>query len=237
MKIKKTEWLYDEYNHPGVDHSDVEYASQYDNKMQKFRNYEKEVEKYVELLGIKEKHTIIDMGAGTGAFCIPCSKFCRKIYAVDTSTAMLSIAKEKARASAIENIEFIHAGYLTYSHSNPPVDFVISRAVLHHLPDFWKMVALMNVYEMMEKGGVLLLSGVFYSFSVKDYEQELNKVVSDIRDKVDDDFAQEAVLHIKEEFSTFNWIIEEMLERVGCSIKKKIIKSNTNVDYICEKRT
>src|SRR5215475_7731072 len=40
------------------------------------------------------------------------------------------------------NVEVLRAGFLSYEHAGPPADFVYSRYALHHLPDFWKAVAL-----------------------------------------------------------------------------------------------
>jgi hypothetical protein len=44
------------------------------------------------------------------------------------------------------------------------------------------------------------------------------------------------VLHIKNEFSTFDWLMDKMIEETNFKIFKKDINSNTNIDYYCVKR-
>lgn len=51
---------------------------------------------------------------------------------------MLAILKEKTERLGIKNIESVQGGFLTYEHQGEPADFVYSRNVLHHLPDFFK---------------------------------------------------------------------------------------------------
>jgi putative AdoMet-dependent methyltransferase len=53
----------------------------------------------------------------------------------------------------VANIEFVHAGFLTYAHRDEAADAVVSRMALHHLPDFWKVVALDRVRALLKKGG------------------------------------------------------------------------------------
>lgn len=228
-------WIFDEYKHPGVDHSDEDYPEKYDLKMQKFRNYENEVKKYVELLKINKKHVIADIGAGTGAFSIPIAKYCKKVYAIDTSKPMLNYIKNKIENYKINNLILINEGFLTYK-PEFEIDFVISKMALHHLPDFWKIIALKNIYKMLKPNGVFFLSDIIFSFTIENYETDINKMINEIEKNTDKDFSNEAVIHIKEEFSTFDWIIENMLQKTGFYIKDKIEFNKTRVDYICEKR-
>lgn len=40
------------------------------------------------------------------------------------------------------NVECGQAGFLSYHYQGDPVEFVYSRNALHHLPDYWKELAL-----------------------------------------------------------------------------------------------
>lgn len=50
------------------------------------------------------------------------------------------------------NIEFIQSGFLTYEHQSEPVDLIFTKAALHHLPDFWKQIALLRLNQMLKMG-------------------------------------------------------------------------------------
>ena len=126
----------------GVKYNNVFCALSYDKHHRKFRDYEKEANEIIAILGLDNNQTVIDIGCGTGAFVIHASKNCKKVYAVDVSKAMLRCARRKAKKAGIDNLEFHHGGFLTYKHSAEPVDAIVSTLALHHLPDFWKLVAL-----------------------------------------------------------------------------------------------
>jgi ABC-2 type transport system permease protein len=70
---------------------------------------------------------IIEIGTGTGEFAIEVSKYCKKVIALDVSRTMLDFANEKAKMQQRSNIEFIHGGFLTYTHQGELVDAVITQ--------------------------------------------------------------------------------------------------------------
>jgi ubiquinone/menaquinone biosynthesis C-methylase UbiE len=81
----------------------------------------------IEWLGISAGHTVIDLGAGTGTFAIQAGKAGAYVHAVDVSPTMLAYAQKKACAANAENVEFHHAGFLTYEHQGNPVDFIVTK--------------------------------------------------------------------------------------------------------------
>ena len=144
INIEKPEWQFDEMKSCGAKFVSEELADRYDEYHLKFRDFKKEAEERIKLLGLGRESSIIDMGCGTGAFAINAADYFRKIYAVDISEAMIKHARKKAHEKHIDNIEFLHGGFLTYAHKSEPVDGIVSVLALHHLPDFWKMIALKN---------------------------------------------------------------------------------------------
>jgi ubiquinone/menaquinone biosynthesis C-methylase UbiE len=142
-------WFPDELAHAGDEHLDLEYVQDYDRKagtdsaedMALFRD-----------LGLNETHTLVDLGAGTGTLALAASPLCRRVIAVDVSAAMLAILKEKAERLGIKNIECVKSGFLTYEHRGESADFVYSRNALHHLPDFWKALALERISSILRPG-------------------------------------------------------------------------------------
>ena len=76
----------------------------------------------------------------------------RRVVAVDVSPVMLErLAANVGRAGAA-NVECVQAGFLTYEHTGAPADLVYSRYALHHLPDFWKAVALDRIAGVLAPG-------------------------------------------------------------------------------------
>jgi putative AdoMet-dependent methyltransferase len=228
----KYNYQYNEFKQAGADHSVKERAKAYDSKMEMFRNYKKEALMLQELLGIKQNHKILDVGAGTGALSLELASYCKEIVAIDVSTEMLSILEEKAINRNISNIKMIKAGFLTYQGELESFDCIISNAVLHHLPDFWKLVALKNVRKYLKKTGMFLLSDVVFSFKPEDYEDEVNLFLSRLENQTDDEFVKDGVLHIKEEFSTYDWILDSIIERAGFKIKEKMRTDNFLINYL-----
>ena len=76
-------WAYDEMKQTGVDYASVEQVQRYDDMHQRFRDYEKDSDTIIKLLELDSNSTVIDRGAGTGAFALHAAKHCRKVYAVD----------------------------------------------------------------------------------------------------------------------------------------------------------
>ncbi|MDY6857482.1 MAG: class I SAM-dependent methyltransferase [Thermodesulfobacteriota bacterium] len=58
------------------------------------------------------------------------------------------------------NVEFYHAGFLTYEHASQPVDAVVTTFAFHLLPDFWKGIALKRLNSMLKPGGKLYIHDV-----------------------------------------------------------------------------
>ncbi len=215
-------WQYDERLKAGVDYANPATVAEYDQQHARFRDYEKDARLIMQRLELKPEHTVIDFGCGTGAFVIPAARFCRKVYAVDISRAMLDRCAEKARAAGLSNIETHCAGFLTYEHQDAPVDAIVSVAALHHLPDFWKAVALKRMYDMLKPGGKLYLFDVVFSFPVESYQRELDNWVNGMREKAGQAMAEETVIHIRDEYSTFDWVMDGMIERAGFQTEQKL---------------
>jgi ubiquinone/menaquinone biosynthesis C-methylase UbiE len=107
------EWQYDEMKAPGVDYTDDNIVAEYDDNHSRFRNYKKNAEDIISILGLEPEHSVIDMGCGTGAFSLYAAGHCKKIYAVDVSAPMIEYLKKKAIKKKLNNNECPQAGFLT----------------------------------------------------------------------------------------------------------------------------
>jgi len=233
----KPNWFYDETKHSGVDYSDPAQVAVYDDRHQKFRDYKKEAEAILRAVKIEPEDTVIDLGVGTGAFSLNAAPHCKTIYAVDVSPVMLAYTRQKAELAGLTNLVFCQGGFLTYEHQGPKVDAVVSVAVLHHLPDFWKFVGLGRVAKMLRPGGRFYLFDVVFPSDLKDYETRFGNWISSMTRMVGADFATEAEAHIRDEYSTYDWVMEGYLTRAGFLIDETNYTDGYNATYLCTKAT
>lgn len=232
---KNPRWYYDE-KQEGIDYLDPEVARRYDGEHQKFRNFKEEAKQIVNGLGITKDDTILDLGCGTGGIALNLAKYSNKVICVDLSEEMLDILEEKAKKQNITNIETHCAGFLTYNHEgSKKVDKMVSMAALHHLPDFWKSVALFKMAEILKKGGKLYLFDVIFTFHVQDHQKAIEEIIKAMKDSAGDSMAEETLVHIRDEFSTYDWVIEGFLEKSGFSIDFKQVEQGNFVGYVCSK--
>lgn len=226
-------WYYDEYRHSGIDYGDPAVAAEYDRRHRRFRDYRRDAEAVVARLGIRTEHTVIDLGCGTGAFALNAAPHCRTMYAVDVSAAMLDHCRKEAAAGGLRNIEFRLGGFLTYEHAAAPADFVVSSAVLHHLPDFWKLAGLRRAAKMLKPGGRLYLFDVVFPSADPDLGPEIDAWIASLRERVGPEFAAEAETHIRDEHSTYDWIMEGLLGRAGFRIERAEYGDGFGAAYVC----
>ncbi len=229
-------WMYNEFKHCGVDYSDINQAAKYDKNHNRFRDYEKEVSYLINDLSLHNSKnlTLIDLGCGTGAFSIYASKYFKKIYAVDVAEAMIHQAKQKL-CPQNNNITFINSGFLSYEHTEEPVDIVISSAAMHHLPDFWKQIALIRINRMLKMNGIFYLFDIVFQFEPKDYEENINDYILDFMKKAGNDFKSEVEIHIKDEYSTFDWIMKGLITNAGFKIERSRSNDSFATEYVCIK--
>jgi ubiquinone/menaquinone biosynthesis C-methylase UbiE len=186
-------------------------------------------------LGVSKEHTLIDFGAGTGALVLEAAPLCRTVIAVDPSAAMLEYMRSRAERLGLTNITYAEKGFLTYDRAGDPVDFVVTRHALHHLPDFWKVAALGRIYALLKPRGVFHLRELVYSFEPDDASHAIrrwiDRVPADSSSKLSRSFFEE---HVREKYSTYPWLFEAMLRRVGFDIKSTTYSEDqTHARYLC----
>lgn len=228
-------WMLNEYKHCGVDYSKADQAEVYDDQHQTFRNYEKEFNgmlEFLELENIKNK-TIVDLGCGTGATAVFAASHFKTVYAVDVSEAMIEKAKTKTKNS--HNIYYLNGGFLTYKHAGEPVDVIITKAAFHHLPDFWKQIALLRMNRILKLGGLLYIHDVVFQFDPQQYMDKINSWISKLQAFAGDEIKAEIETHLRDEHSTFGWILKGMIENAGFVVEKFKCDDDFVAEYMCRK--
>ncbi len=227
-------WHYDEFTQVGKDYALPEEAEVYDASHSQFRDIEKENDTILEAIGIGAGDVLIEFGTGTGNFAIQAAGRCARVDAVDVSEAMLDKARAKALKADVTNIDFHHAGFLTFQAQDHSADAVVSSLALHHLPDFWKGIALKRIYRLLRPKGRLYLVDV-----ILEEENTLENIESFIAHQASaggDFLREDAEGHFREEFSTYDWILDELLGRAGFSIEDKRIQEGILGLYLCSRR-
>jgi cyclopropane fatty-acyl-phospholipid synthase-like methyltransferase len=179
-------------------------------------DFDAEVAKLREL-GLGAGDTLVDLGCGTGGLVAAAAPHCARVVAVDVSPVMLEAAAVKVRE--MPNVELVQAGFLTYEHEGEAPGFVYSRNALHHLPDFWKAVALRRIAAMLRRDGFVVLRDVVFSFDPSDADERINSWLAQASDDPAEGWTRpELEEHVRDEYSTFAWLLEPMIERAGLEI-------------------
>lgn len=228
-------WFPDELAHAGHEHLDPAYVPTYDAKAQ---TDPAEDLATLARFGFGPESTMIDLGAGTGTIALAAAKICRSVVAVDVSALMLEAVTAKAAAEGITNLTTVQAGFLSYQHPGEPVDVVYSRHALHHLPDFWKAVALVRIAGMLKPDGILFLRDLVYHLQPGEVEAVMEPWFAHAAPTPDVGWTRaELEEHVREEYSPFSWVLEPMLERSGFRIEEVQRNGKLYAAYVCRKRS
>jgi len=233
--MNKPNWLFDESKSVGVDYLDKKLVDQYDNEHKKFRNFDEEVANIAIALGLTNESVILDIGCGTGELTTRFSNICKHVYAVDASDVMINVLKNKIEKQNILNVTTIQSGFLSYNHKGDKLDAVVANICLHHLPDFWKQIALNRINKILKPCGKLFLCDVVFDFDPNQYVDAIDSWINEMRANAGEQVADETIVHVKDEFSTWGWVMSGMLERANFRIDNNSeIMKNIHI-YICTK--
>lgn len=230
---KSSSWQYDEFKQVGVDYEDPAEVESYDTRHARFRDVDAECASILDMLDVTPQSEVIEIGTGTGAFAIRAAQRCASVYAVDVSAPMLEFVRRKAVKAGLENITLCNAGFLTYEHGGAPADALVTSMAFHHLPDFWKGIALHRMNGMLMPGGLLYIQDVV--FEQENAENNISRWADHLADLGGARLCDEVATHVREEFSTFDWIMDGLLERAGFRILFKEMVEGVFGKYLCKK--
>lgn len=226
-----SDWIIDETRLAGEEHLDPDQVERYDEKIPFDPSRE------LELLsehGLSEGDTIVDFGTGTGVFALAVAEYCNRVVALDVSEPMLAVVREKVEARGVQNVEIVHDGFVSFEHDGEPASFAFSKNALHHLPDFWKVEALKTVGDTLEPGGIFRLRDLAYSFDPRESHESIERWLEEMSST---DFTEEELHdHFREEFSTYGFLLESMLEEAGFEILESGYSDGFYAEYTCRWR-
>ena len=227
-------WQYDEHIHVGTDYADVQEAEAYDQRMATIRDVVAETDRIVEALSLTGEDVVWEIGVGTGECALALALRCRQVWGSDISLAMMAVAKRKAKERGVRNIEFASGGFLSGFLPPEPVHAIVSQLAFHHLPDFWKYRALQRLHAQLRPAGRLYLRDVVFPGDAGDYDAFFAQFVGNLAKRGGEKMAQATARHIRDEYSTFDWVLEGMLSRCGFRILTKQ-DDGFLTSYLCER--
>ena len=221
-------WYPVEREHAGPEHLEADYVAGYDAKTGL------DLEDALGLLrrqGLRADTTLLDLGCGTGLLAAAAAPEVGRAVGVDPSPAMLEVARSRS-----DTVEWVEAGFLTYEHEGAPPQLVHSRHALHHLPDFWKGVALARIHDLLAPGGALVLRDLVYDFEPADADRRIEEWLAGVAPTPAQGWTRaELETHVRDEHSTFAWVHESLLEHAGFEIVERDVRGGIYATYVCRR--
>ncbi len=224
-------WYPDELELAGPEHLNAEFVAGYDRKQQ--FDPSADVALLAEL-GIGNDATIVDLGAGTGTFAVAAARSVGNVVAVDISPVMVDVLRRRVQESGADNVTIVQAGLLSYSPMGRAPAVVYCRNVLHHLPDFWKGVALQRIAGFMAPNGVLLVRDIVYDFEPASAPARIGEWLAGASDDPTVGYtAEDLVEHLRSEHSTYRTVLDSLLESAGFRIIDAQFRRSVYASYTC----
>lgn len=127
-------------------------ASSYDEIANKYEKSYKELVEYIKNL-VAKNDVVLDFACGTGLVCNRLAPFVEKVVAIDTSSGMLEMAKQKAFENNIGNIEFKQISIINADFKDETFNIILAINVL---------ILIRNIDEILSKINALLKPGGYF---------------------------------------------------------------------------
>ena len=203
------DWYYNERRRIGLDSA---VAAIYDHRDDR----DLRARAALSMLGVKPGWRVADIGCGNGILACEAALMGAEVDAIDISPAMLALAEIYARDRKAK-VSTQSAGLLSFAYRPESYDLIVSEFTLHHLPDFWKAVAMARIFAALKPGADFYLRDiVFVSMPDGSERDVIGWADHNIKNH---DFERDSVVaHMRDEYSTFGWVMERMLTDVGFTL-------------------
>jgi 2-polyprenyl-3-methyl-5-hydroxy-6-metoxy-1,4-benzoquinol methylase len=203
------DWYYNERRQIGIDSAVATIYGGHDDSEMRARAA-------LAMLGVQQGWRVADIGCGNGVLACEAALMGAEVDAIDISPAMLALAELRARQCKVA-IRTQSAGMLSFAYEPNCFDLVVSEFALHHLPDFWKAVALARIFRALKPGCSFYLRDIVF-VSMPDGPERDVETWADFNIN-NHGFRRDSVItHMRDEYSTFGWVIERMLTDVGFTL-------------------
>src|SRR5512139_1697353 len=148
------DWYYNERNRIGLE---PVVASIYDDA----DDSDLRARAALKMLGVQRGWRIADIGCGNGVLATEAALMGAEVDAIDISPAMLALAEIYA-GDRKARVRTQSAGLLSLTYQPDSYDLIVSEFTLHHLPDFWKAVALSRIFRALKPGANFYLRDIVF---------------------------------------------------------------------------
>src|SRR6201994_5006865 len=187
----------------------------------------------LKMLGVQKGWRVADIGCGNGVLATEAALIGADVDAVDISPAMLELAKAYA-SDRKARIRTQSAGLLSFAYQPDSYDLIVSEFTLHHLPDFWKAVAMSRIYDALKSGACFFLRDIVF-VNMPDGAARSVEAWADFNIRNHGFERDSVVTHMRDEHSTFGWVIERMLTDAGFTIVSADYPAPLHGTYVLRK--
>jgi len=116
-----------------------------------------------------EGDVCLDLGSGRGDDVIRMAKMVGPsgyVIGIDMSTEMIDVARQKAEAEGLSNVEFIQSEIRRLPLPDSSVNLIISNCTLNHVQD--KQMIWNEIYRVLAPGGQFVVSDIFAAEPVEE---------------------------------------------------------------------
>ena len=114
----------------------------------------------IEMAKIKTGDKVLDVGCGSGNLTLTAQKYVGasgSVYGIDAAPEMIDVARKKAKRTGTKAV--FEVGLIEkLPYQDATFDVVISRLVVHHLPDDLKRRAFAEILRVLKLGGLVFLA-------------------------------------------------------------------------------
>jgi 2-polyprenyl-3-methyl-5-hydroxy-6-metoxy-1,4-benzoquinol methylase len=103
---------------------------------------------------LKRDDVVLDYGCGTGTASCEFASLVKEIHAIDISSQMIEIAREKAFAGSIENVSFLQADIFDKRYERESFDVILAFNMLHTVPNPNDVIS--RIYELLKPEGLFI---------------------------------------------------------------------------------
>lgn len=128
-------------------------ADNYDKTEERFECIHHQTREYTKK-HLKGTETVLDYGCGTGTTSCEIANLVKQVHAIDISSRMIEIAKDKTAARKIENVDFAQTDIFDDGYEEESFDVILAFNMLHTVPDPQRVVQ--RTIELLKPGGLFI---------------------------------------------------------------------------------
>lgn len=103
---------------------------------------------------LKDSDIVLDYGCGTGTTSCELANHVKEIHAIDISSKMIDIAKEKAVVGKVENINFLQTDIFDKRYNNESFDTILAFNMLHTVSN--PQYVTQRIYGLLKPEGLFI---------------------------------------------------------------------------------